>query len=53
MAPISFWPKNQPKKIDPTLKAQKWPKSAQMAPKKMLMISKTSVFCINQAPNLP
>jgi hypothetical protein len=55
MAPIIFLQKNQPKEFDPTLQAQKWPKSAKIGQnglQMVLVISKTSVFCITLAPNL-
>jgi hypothetical protein len=53
MALIGFWPKNEPKKIDPPyFIGQKMAKIGQNGPEKVLMISKTSVFCITLAPNL-
>jgi hypothetical protein len=53
MAPIGFWLKNQPQKIGPTFKAQKWPKSAKIGhygPKKDINDIKKFCFLHHTSP---
>jgi hypothetical protein len=51
--PNHFFAKESAQKNRPRFLGPKMAKIGQIRPEKMLMISKTSVFCITLVPNIP